>query len=170
LLIRAPLRYLIFIDQIGLLPLLYGRIVIPREVMRELTQTATPQSVHIWMDHLPEWVSVKSPQQPLSDFSAVLGSGEQEAIALAEELTADVLLVDDETARREAERRGIPVQGTLGVLDLAAEHGFLPDLPDAIRRLRDTNFRASEKLLNFFLERDAVRKKGKGTAGNNPHR
>jgi predicted nucleic acid-binding protein len=43
----GPLRYLIFIDQIGLLPLLYGRIVIPREVMRELTQTATPQCPHL---------------------------------------------------------------------------------------------------------------------------
>jgi predicted nucleic acid-binding protein len=76
----GPLRYLIFIDQIGLLPLLYSRIVIPREVMRELTQTATPQSVQIWMDHLPERVLVKSPQHPLSGCSTVLGSGEQEAM------------------------------------------------------------------------------------------
>lgn len=162
----GPLRYLVVIEQVHLLPLLYGRIVIPPSVMRELMQTATPQPVRIWMDHLPEWVTVKSPHSPVSVFPAVLGPGEREALALAEELAADVLLVDDEAARLEAERRSIPVQGTLGILDLAAEHGLLVDLPDAIQRLRTTNFRASKKLIDFFLERNAVRKKREAERGN----
>ena len=161
----GPLRYLIAIDQIRLLPLLYGSIVIPPSVVNELTQTATPQSVRIWMDNLPEWVSVKSPQGSAPVFPSILGPGEREAIALAEELAADVLLVDDEGARSEAARRNIPVQGTLGTLDLAAEHGFLVDLPEAIQRLRNTNFRASEKLFEFFLERDALRTTRKAEQG-----
>jgi predicted nucleic acid-binding protein len=111
------------------------------------------------MDHLPEWVTVKSPQRPVSVFPVVLGPGEQEAIALFEELAADVLLVDDEAARQEAQRRNVSVQGTLGILDLAAEHGLLVDLPNAMQRLRCTNFRASKKLFDFFLERDVLRKR-----------
>jgi predicted nucleic acid-binding protein len=154
----GPLRYLVFIEQVQLLPQLYGSIVIPPSVVNELTQTATPPSVRTWMDSLPEWVAVKSPQRPMPFFSSILGTGECEAIALAQELSADVLLADDEAARTEAERRNIPVQGTLGVLDLAAEHSLLADLPAAIRKLRGTNFRASEKLFDFFLERDALRK------------
>jgi predicted nucleic acid-binding protein len=56
-------------------------------------------------------------------FPLALGSGEREAIALAEELSADGLLVDDYAARVEALGRGIPVFGTLAILDLAAEEG-----------------------------------------------
>ena len=155
----GPLRYLIVIEHVDLLPLLYGNIVIPRGVIDELTHTAAPESVRLWMGKLPEWVAIRSPQEMLSGLSSALGLGEREAIALSEELAADVLLVDDEAARFEAEKRKIPVQGTLGILDLAAEHGFLADLPGALEKLRDTNFRASKRLFNFFLDRDARRKK-----------
>jgi predicted nucleic acid-binding protein len=51
-----------------------------------------------------------------------LGAGEREAIALAEELKAGLLL-DDGKARREARRRGLAVTGTLAVLAAAAENG-----------------------------------------------
>lgn len=155
----GPLRYLIIIEQVGLLPLLYGNIVIPQSVVNELTQTATPESVRLWMGRLPEWVTVRSPQNMPFDLPFVLGAGEREAIALTEELAADVLLADDEAARVEAARRKISVQGTLGILDLAAEHGLLVNLPETLERLRSTNFRASKRLLDFFLERDVQRKK-----------
>jgi len=145
----GPLRYLIVIEHVGLLPLLYGSIVIPQGVIDELTQTKTPGSVRLWMGELPEWVTVRSPQKMLSGLSSVLGRGEWEAIALSEELAANVLLVDDEAARLEAERRKIPVQGTLGVLDLATEHGFSRRSTRTLEKLRRTNFRASKRLLIF---------------------
>src|ERR1700761_2278777 len=118
----GPLRYLILIEQIDLLQRLYGNVVIPPGVVDELTRSTTPQPVRILMSALPEWIFIRSPKELLPAFSAILGVGEREAIALAQELTADVLLVDDEAARREAAGRHIPVQGTLGILDLAAEH------------------------------------------------
>ncbi len=82
-----------------------------------------------------------------------------EAIALAEQLKADVLLVDDWAARREAERRSLKVQGMLGLLSVASELGLI-DITEMIGRLRTTNFRASEKLIQFILDRDEDRKKG----------
>ncbi len=118
----GPLRYLVFIEQVHLLPLLYGKIVVPSGVAHELTQAATPALVRAWMEQSPEWMTVRSPRTALPELSPLLGAGEREAIALAEELAADVLLVDDEAARLEACRRNIPVQGTLGILDIAAEH------------------------------------------------
>jgi predicted nucleic acid-binding protein len=143
---------------VQLLPVLFGAIVIPSGILAELTQKSTPHPVQIWMLNLPEWVTVRSPLIPLPVFPSALDLGEREAIALAEELAADVLLADDGAARREAIRRSIPVQGTLGVLDLAAEHGLV-DFPNAIRKLTQTNFRASEKPIQFFMDRDALRKK-----------
>ena len=154
----SPLRYLVLIEEIHLLQKLHGLIIIPPAVLKELTQNSSPQLVRMWMEHLPEWVTVKHPHLPLPTFAFGLGLGEREAIALAEELAADVLLADDGAARMEAVNRNIPVQGTLGVLDLAAEHGLV-DFENVVEKLRNTNFRASKKLIQFFTERDAQRKR-----------
>lgn len=75
---------------------------------------------------------------------------EREAIALAAELAADALLMDDRDGRREAERRSLAVLGTLRVLADAAEHGLL-NLRLVLDRLRQTNFRADEQLLRRLL-------------------
>lgn len=80
----------------------------------------------------------------------VLGPGERAAIALAEELSADALLMDDRDGRREAERRSLAVLGTLRVLADGAEHNLL-DLRVALDRLRQTNFRADAQLLQRLL-------------------
>jgi len=47
-----------------------------------------------------------------------------------------------------------------------ADDGLLVDLPDTIQRLRSTNFRASKKLFDFFLERDGLRKEREAERGN----
>jgi predicted nucleic acid-binding protein len=154
----SPLLYLVLIEEVHLLAVLYGSIMIPPGLVSELTQPDTPETVRLWMEQCPEWIVVRSPHLPLPVFPSNLGLGECEAIALAEELDADALLADDEAARIEASRRDIPIQGTLGILDLAAEHR-LADMPGAIQRLRHTNFRASKKLIQFFLDRNAQRKK-----------
>lgn len=77
------------------------------------------------MANHPDWLTIKTPHSALPELSEILGRGEREAIALAEELNADVVLADDGAARQEAARRDIAVQGTLGILDLAAEHRFI---------------------------------------------
>ena len=82
--------------------------------------------------------------------------GESEALALAQAYLPDTLLIDEEKGRQEAERRNIPTTGTLGVLADAAAEGLL-DLPDAISRLRATNFHVSERLLLRLLDLDALR-------------
>jgi predicted nucleic acid-binding protein len=87
-----------------------------------------------------------------------LGPGEQDAIHLAEELHADLILMDDEDGRIEAERRALTVIGTLGVLERAAERGLL-DLPPALTRLRATNFFVDDALIQEALARDAARKR-----------
>ena len=87
----------------------------------------------------------------------MLDEGEQEAILLAQELEADLLLIDDKDGRLEATRRNIAVVGTLGVLDKAADKDLL-DLPETLARLQQTSFRASAELIRSLLEQDARRK------------
>ena len=64
-----------------------------------------------------------------------LDSGESEAIALAAEVHADVLLIDEQAGRREAVRRGLRVAGTLSILDDAEQAGLV-NFDDAVAELR----------------------------------
>jgi predicted nucleic acid-binding protein len=76
---------------------------------------------------------------------------------LAGELRADLILMDDEDGRMEAERLGMTVVGTLGVLERAAEWGLI-DLPAALAHLQATNFYVDDALIEEALARDAARK------------
>lgn len=116
----SPINYLVLIQEIDILPKMYGSVVVPQTVRDELVRLSAPQLVRSWVDHLPVWLEVRSPLA-LPDLSlAKLDAGERDAITLATELQADQLIVDDREGRREAERRGIPTIGTLGVLREAA--------------------------------------------------
>lgn len=147
----SPLRYLILIEHTHVLPALYGRVIVPPAVVEELRQERTPDPVKSWLSNPPDWLQVKTPSHVPERARHELGVGEREAIELAQELSADALLVDDRDARDEARRLGIPVLGTLRVLADASEHGFA-DLSVAFARLQETNFRASKHLLDQLLE------------------
>jgi predicted nucleic acid-binding protein len=150
----SPRRYLILIEHVYVLPALYGHVVVPPAVIAELNRERTPDLVKTWLSHMPEWLRVQAPMETLISPRTVLGAGEREAIALATELSADALLMDDRDARQEAKRLGVPVLGTLRVLVDASEHG-LAHLSTAFDRLRETNFRATESLLRRLLDHSA---------------
>jgi predicted nucleic acid-binding protein len=63
-----------------------------------------------------------------------------------------VLLIDDFQGRKAAVRRGIRVLGALGLLERAANAGLL-QLEDAIDRIRQTDFRVSDDLIDAILNR-----------------
>jgi predicted nucleic acid-binding protein len=146
----TPLRYLVVIGRQDLLPALYGRVVIPPAVADELNQESTPADVRNWIVARPTWLEIRQPTQGL-DPDIDLDAGERDAIALAEELRADLLLVDDADARQEAARRHLPVVGTLRVLADGASLG-LTNLQHDFQRLLETNFRVSRELLETLLE------------------
>ena len=94
---------------------------------------------------------MKSDGPSASSVEVDLDEGEQEAIALAVEVAADLLLVDDWDARQEAERRHLRAVGTLRVLADGARLGLI-NLEESFERLRRTNFRASSTLLESLLD------------------
>lgn len=153
----TPLHYLILIDHVNVLPVLYGHIIVPQSVALELQHTRTPAPVRIWFASSPPWLEQRRAQQRSDPALLRLGAGEREAILLAQELRADILLMDDQAGRREAERRALTLLGTLGILAHAADHGLL-DLPTAFTRLQATNFRVAPVMLQALLARAAARK------------
>jgi uncharacterized protein len=64
----------------------------------------------------PLWLEERQVERVDESLAAELGPGEREAITLALEVRADVLLIDERAGRKEAEERNIKVAGTLAVL------------------------------------------------------
>lgn len=85
--------------------------------------------------------------------------GESDAICLARELKADAILLDEEKPRKQATRLGLRVIGTIGVLEQAANRGFVTDLKAVHDRLRATDFFVSEEILEDSLARHLVCKR-----------
>jgi len=155
----SPLNYLVLIGEAEILQRLYGRVVIPEAVWRELQHPETPTAVSEWITRRPAWLEIERTTVPPDQSLRMLGEGEREAIILAQQHGPDVLLLMDEgKGRREAQRRNLRITGTLGVLNDAASRGWL-DLPSAFQRLRQTTFRASPSLLQSLLDRDSKRKR-----------
>ena len=148
----GPINYLIQIGQIGLLPRMFERVALPHAVQAELSNPLAPEAVRKWIAAAPAWLEIHD-DAGLSTVSG-LDEGETAAIALAESLQADLLLIDEREGFRAAERRGLRVTGTLGLLDLAAELGFV-DFGQAIQQLELTNFRRPEWLLRDLLNKHA---------------
>jgi predicted nucleic acid-binding protein len=101
----TPVNYLVLIQAVEVLPRLFGQVLIPPAVFAELKDMETPSPVRAWLANAPSWFQVQtlhSSPDPELDY---LDPGEREAIALAEELKADQLLVDEIDARKEAARR-----------------------------------------------------------------
>lgn len=151
----SPLNYLVLIGHVDVLPPLFDRVVTPPAVVAELLHPGAPAPVRAWATSLPEWLEVVSPAS--TDRTLGLGAGETEAIAVAQELAAPLLLVDERKASVVAVRLGIQAVGTLNVLALAAERGLL-DLSSAIAALRGTTFREPTSLVEELLRRDAERR------------
>jgi len=156
----SPLHYLILLDHAEVLQQLYGSVIIPAAVVHELQAQRTPAVVRQWIIDPPEWLQTRQIEVPADPALADLDPGEREAIALAEALHADALIIDEKMGRREAERRRLRVIGTVRVLDDAAEAGLV-DLPPALSRLKAFGFYLDAKLLQYLLDRESVRQRRK---------
>ena len=107
----------------------------------------------LWLTRLPSWVDVRITASPPDSKLAFLGLGEREAIQLAEEQHADLLLMDERKGRLEAMRRGLMTTGTLGVLLSAGELGLIDSATAYRRLLAEISFRTSAALEAQFLGR-----------------
>ncbi len=148
----SPLNYLIQIESEHLLPQLYQRVLVPLAVIRELRNRDAPQIVRRWASRVPSWLEVlETANAPYPDL-AYLDPGEREAIQLAQERSADLLLIDERKGRLAAQRRGLMTTGTLGVLLRAGELGFADPVATYQRLVSKTSFRTSASLETHFLE------------------
>jgi len=150
-------RYLVTVDATAILPALFGTVLVPPAVVRELQHASTPARVRAWWRTIPSWVHIQAPRLPPDPALYSLGEGEQEAIRLMDEQQAPLLMTDDRDAYNAAIARGIAVTRTLRVLEIAAEQHLL-DFPTIVARLRAAGFYMPEDVVDEMLARDTARK------------
>ena len=118
----SPLNYLLQIHCESLLPSLYQRVLAPPAVLQELAHPDTPKVVSQWLLHLPDWIEVRRTAARADPALLDLDPGEREAIQLAQDQRADLLLIDERRGRQEAR---LATTGTLGVLLAGAQSGLV---------------------------------------------
>ncbi len=147
----SPINYLLLIGQIDLLPSLFEQIIIPEVVRDEMLSPDAPLSLQQWIANPPFWLVVQTVSK-LDATLSFLDPGEQAAITLAQTLPTSLLIIDERLGRQIARERGIPIIGTVGILDNAADRGLV-NLEEAITRLQQTNFRISRRIIQSLLRK-----------------
>ncbi len=148
----SPLQYLHQAGCLDLLPMLYGSVIVPEGVVRELSVGRELGHDLPRVKDLP-WVRIRKPPfERLLSIAADLGQGEREAIALAVEIENSLAILDDGLARRYARALGIQFTGTLGVLLRAKEAGHLTKIGPTVERLEELGFRLDPGTRRSVLE------------------
>ncbi len=142
----SPITALLAVEQAELLQQLFGEVVVPDAVKTELLRTHPK---------LPVWLHV----QPLQNsakanlYARSVDRGEAQAIALAEELRADHLLIDERKGRRLAQQQGLPVLGLLGVVLLARRAKLISSARALLEELdREAGIYLAEELKDAALK------------------
>jgi len=137
----GPLIALCALDELELLPRLYGQIVIPDEVRLELT-AAPPSSMRFPFAETSTWLMVKNLSTSVDPLlSVVLDVGEAAVIQMARNIQADVVLIDERKGRKVARTvYNLRVMGTMRVLVDAKKKGLLASVGSALTKIRQNGY------------------------------
>jgi len=146
----SPLIALARIRRLELLRTMFGTLLLPEAVRREIVEAGLDKAGAAAVLQA-DWIE----QRTVADTGFVtllrqdLGAGEAEAIVLAREIDAGLLLMDERLGRAAAKRLGLRVVGLVGVLIEARERGLLPDAEAVVTELH--------QVAGFWLSEDLRR-------------
>lgn len=152
----SPFVGLIKIGHVDILPGLFTTIIIPPEVLSDLSKPTQAKEVLEFAGTPPVWLVIQA--ATTTEFIPDIDPGERAAINLAKELQADLLLIDERKGREAAIARGLATARTAAVMFDAANAGVLPDLRSAYEKLKKTNFRVPAAVLDDLLARHESQK------------
>ena len=145
----TPIIALADIGQLDLLRQLYGEIIIPTAVLDEIISEPARSKVGE-----SDWIIVESvsyaEQKRL--FKSRLHEGEVEVMLLAQEQHADLVIIDDNAAKKTAKFLGINVTGTMGILIRAKQNGLIDEVKPLIEELLDKGLYIGQEVVDMVLE------------------
>ncbi|MDM8521246.1 DUF3368 domain-containing protein [Anaerolineales bacterium HSG6] len=142
---------LAWLNQLALIPALFDELHIPQAVYDEIFYK--PDAIGTVELASTDWLIVRPVTNVLSVnlLQDQLDAGESEAIVLATELQADLLLIDERRGRRKAIQYGLDITGTLGILIRARQLQLIGPLRPMLHKLRLLPFFISESLYQQTL-------------------
>ena len=145
----SVLLNLVLIGEIDLLRLLFGAVIAPQAVHDEFARLSASSGRFAGL-FMPSWVQSHgvSDASLVTQLRVTLDAGESEAIALAVEIHADAVLMDETEGRCLAQARGLRTIGIVGILIQSRQAGLVPELGPLFIALRErAKFRLSSKIV-----------------------
>lgn len=144
---------LAWLNRLDILPALYGEVIIPTVVWEEIVVLGVGK---VGSQEIAQatWIQRKSPQNKdlIDSLRQTLDGGEAQGIALALELGADLLLIDERLGRMTAKYFNIEIIGLLGILIQAKQEGLIEKVKPLVDQLRfEIGFRISSQLYQEVL-------------------
>jgi len=149
----SPIIYLSSIGEINILEKLFGEVLIPEAVKREVI-SGGEGSFGFKEVNEEKWIKTRKIKSESAKTYLLtdLDDGEAEVIVLAEDEKADIIVMDDRLGRKVAKLRGYNVIGTLRLLLIAKEKGIIPEVKSRIEKLKAAGFWLSEDVIKAVLE------------------
>lgn len=148
----SPLRCLYVLDRLDLLGAIFSSILMPPAVLAELKASGMGDISAKVLAYPSIVVTSPADLAMVARLREELDSGESEAIALALEVNAKTLLIDERRGRQIAKRSGLEVLGVLGLLLEAKERGLVGKVRPLFEELRAVGgFYASDALLERLI-------------------
>lgn len=149
----TPIIALAGVGQLALLQRLFGEVLVPPAVSDELTRGDRRPGGREDLAAAP-WVKAAELRDANhADVFSDLDRGEAEVIALAREIDARLVIIDDRLGRRHAARLGLALTGTFGVLIAAKKKGYLEEVAPLVDLLAENSIYSSPALRALVLER-----------------
>ena len=143
----TPLIILSKIGELEILKNLYGEIIIPRAVFEEVT-------IKSYVIKNLSWIKIFEVQDKSNRkiYQTKLHYGEVEVMMLAKEISANLLVIDDNAAKKTAKFLGFKVTGTLGILLKAKEEKIISEVRPILEKMLSEKFYISDKIINLVLK------------------
>ncbi len=149
----SPLILLAKIHRLDTLIRLYSKLMIPKAVADEISTKPGKENDQIQALLKKGTLQLRQVSAKiLAELPIDLGRGEREAIALAIDSGADLVILDDRQGRLVSRDRGLLVTGTVGVLIEAKERGFIPSLRPEMDRLIEAGMWINEVFYHRILK------------------
>lgn len=138
----SPIIHLVKINKLDLLKRLYGQILVPNKVYLECTEP-TQYYEEIKFISAASWIHIEqiTDRRLYKLLHTEIDAGEAEALVMALEKEADLVLLDDMEARFMARKLELTITGTLGLLLKAKNQGLIASLKENIHQLERSGLR-----------------------------
>lgn len=148
----TPIISLLKLNRLDLLQKLYKQINIPSAVCKEI-EAGKAKGYYKDLTRV-DWINIIEIQDKQAvKYFLDLDAGEAEAIVLATELNADLIILDEKLGRFHAKHADLKVAGTIGILIKAKSDGLIEELKPLLDELTDKGVWISEKLKSEILKK-----------------